>query len=223
MIPRRKLNNVRQIEIGTNRLVLGKLYPRSFQAPAKICGIARAVENGENRKDILLNCEVNAVFGKATQPNLSGVTTNLPEQTDIRLRPLKSYRDLEGKLSSQPGPLFFIPSDRFLKFTPRRRFENEVEAHFHPNRFFKSACTCSQGIPSRGFLSNSARRRSSSAACSLVKSGSIQPSSSPNSVQICSTTARFSSAFKPRICSMILISVALTRLNYSGLGNFASP
>jgi hypothetical protein len=44
--------------------------------------------------------------------------------------------------------------------------------HFQPKRFLSSVWTCSHGIPLCGLASKSARRRSSSAICSGVGSGS---------------------------------------------------
>ena len=88
------------------------------------------------------------------------------------------------------------------------RFENNLATHFQPNRCFISALTFSQGIPSCGLASNSATRRSSSAACSGERSGSC--SSSPMISQKSCASLILSScgrAFAASSISVALMSV----------------
>jgi hypothetical protein len=110
----------------------------------------------------------------------------------------------------QTRTLVFIPSGGLNKFDVRRRFENNRATHFQPNRSLSSALTCSQGIPSCGLASKSARRRSSSAACSGVRSGSY-PSSTMISQKSCASLILSSLG---RAFAASRISVALTSSFY---------
>ena len=101
--------------------------------------------------------------------------------------------------------------DRFVKLHTRGGVENERKSHFQPKRLLRSASTCSQGIPARGFFSKSARRRSSSADCSGVKSGSHPlPAMSSHKPWAISIRSLSGSAF-----AAARISAALILQNYS--------
>ena len=97
---------------------------------------------------------------------------------------------------------------RFSKFLFRLRFNDHPKRHhLVRNRFSMSAITSSSGRHRSGCASACAARRSNSAICSGVKSGSTHPSSSPYSCHTCSTNARFSSVGIGRICSMRSVAV----------------
>jgi hypothetical protein len=207
MIPREILKKIRQIELRTVRGIHALALEASRKALLKVRWISRAMEHRQNGKDILFNREVDAVFAESTKPNLARTAANPAEHSGVCLRTIQCPPDLLRKFPTQPGPDGFIPDDRLLKFMSGGRLEQKGPAHFQPYFSRSSALIVSQGIPWWGFCSNSASRRSNSAACSGERSGSAQSSSAPNSVQICSTTWRFSSAGSRRICSMISIAL----------------
>ena len=94
-------------------------------------------------------------------------------------------------------------------FGGRRESNHSVPFHFQPKRSLSSALTCSQGIPSCGLASNSARRRSSSAACSLVRSGSY-PSPATISQNSCASLI-LSSCGRAFAASRISVAVMLQK------------
>jgi hypothetical protein len=202
MILREILKKIRQIELCTNRIVNETLAGFSFQSPEKFGGIPCAMKNGNDGKSIVLNREVNAVRLESFQTNALRPPTNFAKHFRLRLRPLQSLNNFLSEFLSEAGNLIFIPNDCLKEFGLRLWLENKLKTHHQPKRCFISALTCSQGIPLWGVFSKSARRRSSSAICSGVKSGSTHPSSSPYSSQTFSTNARFSSVGIDRICSM---------------------
>jgi len=138
--------------------------------------ITRTMKNRQDGECSVFDGEVNAVTGKPLQTNLASLLTNLWKMFRIDLRMLQRALDLQDELSPQTGALFFMPRNGLNKLGARRWFESDRTAHFHPKRLLRSALTCSQGIPSRGLVSKSAKRRSSSAACSGVRSGSYSSS-----------------------------------------------
>ena len=69
MNPRDILKKIRQIELRTNRIVNEALAGESLQTPEEFVRIPGAVENGNNREDIILVCEVNAVCLKSLEAN----------------------------------------------------------------------------------------------------------------------------------------------------------
>jgi len=121
----------------------------------------------------------------------------------------------QEKLPPKSWLLVLIPRNRLNEFCLGNRLKGDPKTHPQPNRLLTSAFTSPQGIPSFGLASNSAQRRSSSAACSGVRFSSARSSTSPNSFHICSTSSRFSAAGKPRKCCMI--SDPLMFLFYPGL------
>ena len=131
----------------------------------------------------------------------------------IGLCALQRTPDLQHELFAQTRTLPFIPASGFNIFHARRRFENGRTTHFQPNRSLSSASTCSNGIPSSGLARKSARRPSSSAACSGVKSGS-RSSSAINSQNSCASLIRSS---RGRALAASRISDALMVQFYSHL------
>jgi hypothetical protein len=175
------------------------------QAPPELFWIARTVEHRKNGECSVFNGEVYIVAGKSAQTNLPSLSTNFWEPFRIGLRPLQSTIYFQNKLFPQTWALSFIPNSRLIIFNTCGRFENEPETHFQPKRLLSSALTCSQGIPSCGLASKSARRRSSSAACSGVRSGSY-PSSAMISQKSCASLILSS---RGRAFAASRISVAL--------------
>jgi hypothetical protein len=202
MILREILKKIRQIELRTNPIVNETLAGFSLQPPEKFGGIPSAVKNGNDGKSTILDCKVDAVRLEPFQTNALRPTANLAKHFRLRLCSFQSLNNFLSEFLSEAGNLVFIPNYCLKKFSLRLWLENKLKTHYQPKRCFISALTCSQGIPLWGFFSKSARRRSSSAICSGVKSGSTHPSSSPYSSQTFSTNARFSSVGIDRICSM---------------------
>lgn len=220
MPPREILKKIRHIELRTTCIVIKTPAGFSFQSPEKLSRIPCAMKNGNDGKGTILDREVNTVRLESFQANALCPTANFAKHFRLRHRAFQRLDNFLGKLLSETWVLSFIPNNCFKKFGFRFGFEDKLKIHHQPKRCFISALTCSQGIPSWGFFSKSARRRSSSAICSGVNSGSIQPSSSPYSSQTFSTNARFSSVGIDRICS--IKSVALTVSNLSVTNYFAS-
>ena len=216
MIPREILKKIRQIEIRTNRIVTESFAGVLLQPAVQYCRIPRAVENRQDGKSIVFDGKVNVVFGEPAQPNLLRPATHLLKKFRVGLCSLQRNLHLQGKLASETRLFTFIPCNRLNQFSASRRFENERKSHFQPKRLLRSASTCSQGIPSCGFFSKSARRRSSSAACSGVKSGSY-PSSTTMSQKSCASLilSACGSAF-----AALRISLALMPIIYR-IGSFA--
>ncbi len=92
--------------------------------------------------------------------------------------------------------------------------------HFQPYFCFNPAWICSKGIPRPGGARASSARRSSSASCSGVRSGSNASSSSPNSVHSFSRISCFSLAESGRMFS--IISETLIGLGLTGIRPIAS-
>ncbi len=185
----------------------------SSQPPPEFLRITRAVEHRQNGKGSVFDGEVYIVTSKPAHMNLSSLLTNFWEAFRIGFRTLQSVICFQKEFLSQTWAPLFIPNGCLVIFNPCSRFENEPETHFQPNRLLSSALTCSQGIPSCGLASKSARRRSSSAACSGVRSESY-PSSATISQKSCASLilSSFGSAF-----AALRISAALMLQNYSGL------
>src|ERR1019366_3424763 len=203
------LESVRRVEVRTNRLVNGSAADFSRQASAQFRWIPCAVKNSQDSKRPVFDSKVDGVFLEAAQANLLCAATNSLKKFRIGQSTLERQFYLRLEFLAESGPLRFIPSHRLLKFRKCRRLENYRKTHCHPKRLLSLASTCSQGIPSWGFFSKSARRRSSSADCSGVSSSS----KAPNFSQTISATACCSARGKCSICSRI--SVALMALIYS--------
>ncbi len=213
MIPRELLKKIRTIELRTNRIVTETLAGFSLQPAQEFRGVTRTMENRNDGKSTILDRKVNAVRLESFQTHALRPATNVAKHFRLHQRPFQNLNNFLGKFLSETGNLIFIPNDCLKKLGFRFRLEDKLKTHHQPKRCFISALTCSQGIPSWGFFSKSARRRSSSAICSGVKSGAIQPSSSPYSSHTFSTNARFSSVGIGRICS--IKSVALMTAIYA--------
>ena len=188
----------------------------SLQPLTQFRRISRTVENRNDGKDIILDCKIKAVRLESFQADSLCPTSNLAKDFRLGLRTLQGLDDFLGKFFSKAWNLVLVPYDGLEEFKFRFGPEAKLEIHHQPKRSRISALTCSHGIPLWGFFSKSARRRSSSAVCSGVKSGFPHPSSSPYSSKTRSTNARFSSVGIGRICSMS--SVALMSSIYPVVG-----
>ncbi|HET7625527.1 MAG TPA: hypothetical protein VFM25_09695 [Verrucomicrobiae bacterium] len=218
MIPQEILKKIRQIELWTNRIVTDSLAAFSFQPPAQFRRIPRAVKNGNDRKNTVLNCEINHVAFEPTETNFLRATTNFLKKFRIGQCTLKRRFYFQFEFFAKAGLRIFIPGNSLIEFKARSGFENDWQAHRQPKRLLRSASTCSHGIPSYGFFSNSASRRSNSAVCSGVKSGS-NPSSMRSSLSFCANSIRSASG---RAFAALNNSVALMALNLIGQKHFAS-
>jgi hypothetical protein len=218
MIPREILKKIRQIELRANRIVTGGFFARLSKSLLEFGWITRGMENRNHCKYIILDREINGVFPELAKANLPRASANSLKMPRIGQRPLQREFYFQFKFSSKSGVLCFVPGDRLFKLQTCRGFEDDGEVHYQPKRLLRSASTCSQGIPSRGFFSNSARRRSNSATCSGVKSGS-NPSPMRSSLSFCASSIR---SAKGRVLAALNNSVAVMQLNLSTTKGFAS-
>jgi len=218
MIPREILKKIRQIELRTNRLVTETLAGISFQPSPQFLRIPRAVKDGNHGENVVLDCEVDAVSFESFQANFARSATHFAEKLWLKLRAVHCLQNFLCKFLSQARSFIFIPNNGLKEFGLRFRLKERVELHHQPKRCRISALTCSNGMPRRGFFSNSARRRSNSAACSGVKSGSY-PSSRRSSFSFCASSIRSASG---RVFASLNNSAALMELNLPAKNLFAS-
>jgi len=170
-----------------------RALPRnSFQPSLQFRRIPRAMENRKDGENVVLDCEIDGVFLEPAQANSLCAATHFLKKLRIGQRTLKRRFYLQFEFFTESGAFAFMPNNRLVEFKPCNRFEDDRKAHCQPNRLLRSASTCSQGIPSRGFFSNSARRQSSSEACSGVRSGS-KPFPAMSSHKSCASLMRLSS------------------------------
>ena len=186
------------------------LAGQSFESLLQFRRVARGVENRKHCKDVILDREVDGVFFESSEANLLCASANSLKMTRVGHRPLERQLHFQFELAPQPRTFSFIPSNGFFKLQTGSGFENNQQPHFQPKRLLRPASTCSQGIPSWGFFSKSARRRSSSAACSGVRSGSY-PCPETFSQRSCANLMR---SFSGRDVAARRISVALMALIY---------
>jgi hypothetical protein len=149
------------------------------------------MKNCQNRKCVSFGREVNIVFVETAQTNSPGSFANFWKPFGLGLCPLQGPFKIRDKLVTKSRSLPFVPSSSLCKLQSRFALKNDPETHFRPKRSLSSAFTCSQGMPSCGLASKSARRRSSSAICSGLKSGS-NPSSIIISQKSCANLIRSS-------------------------------
>lgn len=186
------LKKILQNEICAKRLLNGLIATRSFQPAQEFIGISRAVKYGYDRKNIIFDREVNAIAFKTFEANFTRPAAHLPIATRLGSRVLDSLQNFISKLISQAWRFIFIPRDGLNELGSRLRLEKGMDTHYQPKRLRISASTCSSGIPRRGFFSNSASRRSNSAACSGVRSKST-PSLAKSSLSFCASSIRSAS------------------------------
>jgi hypothetical protein len=205
---RENSKNDRAKQVRPARILAGIRSAFSSQPTPKLLRITRTVEYRQNGECSVCDRKVYVVAGKPLQTNLPSLSANPWETFRISLRALQSTIYFKTELFAQTGALLFVPSSRLGQFIPCSGLENELKAHFQPKRCFISALTCSQGIPSSGLASNSAIRRSSSAASSGVKSGSY-PSSTMISQKSCASLilSSLGSAFAASRISVAFIPV----------------
>jgi len=195
---------VRQTKIRRSRIVTGTLASFSFQPSPQLGRVSRAVENRNDGKGVVFDGEINAVSFESFQTDFAGTATKFAKNLRLNERAIQCLKNFLSKFLSQAGAFIFIPRYGLKEFLLRRRLENSLEAHSQPKRCRISALTCSKGIPSWGFFSNSARRRSSSAINSGDSSGS-------RSSKRASAIPRRSSGLNSR--AFAKISVALMQIS----------
>ena len=200
-----------RVEAPNQQSLIRRTAGRSPEPATEFGRISAAVKNGNYRERLLFNCEVNTIAIEPLQPQLPRAA-HFWKKLGFLASALQRLNYSTREVEPQAGLAFFIPGYRLEEFQPGLRLEGHPPERFLANRVLISFSICFKGIPLLGFFSNSAMRRSSSAICSGVRSGSTHPSSSPNSCHICSTKARFSCVGIGRIFSMS--SAALMRLIY---------
>jgi hypothetical protein len=223
MIPRKILKKIQQIEIRTNRLVTETRARFSFQPPAQFRRIPCTVPNCGNDHfgSFGVDGEINRVRPRRRNFYFSRQSGCRWKSFRVVTNFSESFINFTRKSLAESRQALIVKINGFDKFPFRCVFNDDPEFHRLARcRFSISAMTSSSGRQRSGCASASAARRSSSAICSGVKSGSIHPSSSPNSSQTFSMNARFSSVGIGRIFSMR--SVVLTELNLPAIPSFAS-
>jgi hypothetical protein len=204
----------------TNRhaLRLGlRPQPRSsFQPPAQLRRIPRAVENRSHVGGIQFNRIIDAVFTKSLESCF--VSRRRGEAKAFRgfQNLLERCVNFDSKFVAQAGMLFFLPRCRVFKFQASKGRKDDCAIHALRlfRRSWSSACTVSHEIPRSGCCRSSSARRSSSATWSGVSSSSKYSSRTFSATSYCSANGR------RRICSMI--SVAFMALKLFAVRHFAS-
>src|ERR1039458_409411 len=151
------LESVRRVEVRTNRLVNDTAGDALWQAPVQCRWIPRAVKNCQDRERPVFDGKIDGVFLEAPQANFLRAATNSLKKSGVGQRTLEHGFYLQLEFLAESGPLTFIPRNRLFKFKKCRWLKNHRQAHCHPKRLLSLASTCSQGIPSLGFFSKSAR------------------------------------------------------------------
>ena len=195
----------------------------SFQSSSQFCGTSSTMPDGKDFyfPMFYVNGEINRVRPRFGHFCFMRRSCCQAKSLRIMLQGLKKRLKLIVKAPAQANLTRFIPIDGVIPFLLRLVLRDDLECHlFARRRFLISAETSSAGVPRPGCFKASSARRSSSAICSGVKSGSIQPSSSPYSSQTFSMNARFSSVGIGRICSMR--SAALMPIKLTPANRFAS-
>src|SRR5205823_2075050 len=109
MIPREILKKIRRIGFPTNRRARRRCWSHSFQASPEVAGIAAAVENGDNRKYVVLNREVDVVCIESFEANFPRSTADSSEKFRLAAGPSQRSKNFLGKLTSQARIFVFIP------------------------------------------------------------------------------------------------------------------
>jgi hypothetical protein len=221
MIPREILKKIRQIELRTNRIVNDALANFSFQSLPQFRGIPRAMPD-RNHFDLAMFCvdgEINRIrprrghFGFVCQQRCQ------PKSFRILSQSLKKRAKLIIESQTKANLAFFIPINSLIPLRFRVRRSNDFESHFLASkRFLISTETSSTGVPRPGCFKASSARRSSSAICSGVKSGS-SPCSMRSSLSFCASSIRSANG---RVFAALNNSVAVMLLNLQATLSFAS-
>jgi len=169
------------------------------------------MEYSQYAQDFVVHNEEYAISPKFFEADDSHLAANFSVSVWMGGRVHQASDDLNRELLPKFRPLAFVPGNRFDKLRLGCSLENEIQGRFQPNFFSIFRATSGHGTPLPGFASNSASRRSSSAACSGDNSASCSVSL-PNSRQICATRSRCSISGKRRISSRI--SALLMRIIY---------
>ena len=218
MTPREILQKIQHWRIRLYQPTTGREMYFLIQPPLQFSRISRTVKNRYDRADAIFDCEINAIRLEAFQPNSTRSAMHSFEQFRMRLRTVNGFQSFRGEFLTQAWGLSFIPDNSLKKFDFCLWLKKRIEMHYQPKRSRISALTCSKGIPRRGFFSNSARRRSNSAICSGVKSGS-NPSLRRSSFNFCANSIRSASG---RVLAALNNSVALMLGNLPAVHLFAS-
>lgn len=212
MSPLEILKKFRQFALHTNQLMKPGIRPPLPKPTAQFGGVSFAVPHGDDF-DLLpkaIHDEEDRVrpaldFCFSSQPPGKTETLRLSSQGDNR------FPNRRIKTQTQALPSRFVPINRFVPFPPCLRLDDDGHC-FARSRCSISAKTSSAGIPRSGCLSASSARRSSSAICSGVSSGSY-PCSEMSSQSSCASSMR---SFNGRAIAAFRISVALMAGIYPG-------
>jgi hypothetical protein len=213
MIPREIVKKIRQIELRTNRIVNETLAGELLQSPAQCGGISCPMKNRNHDQlgPTLQNREVNGVR-PAQHFDFLSCRPREGKLSWIFSRFGKCRVNFACKSSADPACLGIVPCYCFFKFCFGLSIKNDAESHSLARyRFSISAKTSSIGRQRSGWALASAARRSSSAICSGVKSGSI-PSSRRLSVSRCANSIRSASG---SAFAALNNSIALMAASYS--------
>jgi len=199
MIPREILKKIRQIEIRTNRIVTETLLDGSFQPLAQFRRIPRAMPDGKDFDFPMFSIdgEVHRVGPRRRNFGLPGSGRGTKKSFGLVRKAVEHFAQGDIQPVAHSRLLLVIPQNRFKPVAFSFGLDSDREGHFLARkRSSISAKTCSTGLPRPGFFSASSARRSSSATCSGVSSGSNSSRrrsktwycSSNGSLWICSKT-----------------------------------
>jgi len=215
MIPREILKKIRQSELRTNRIVTETLAGFSFQPSPQFGGVLVSLPDGHDFHQMFFfkNCKVNRIW-PADDFCLASGRRSFSVAKRVRNDLLKIIVKHHGEASANSRLSRFIPVTGCAHLFAHFSLDDEAEPHFFtPYRANISARKVSHGMPRSGCARASAARRSSSAICSGVSSGS-------KSSRSCSKTSYCSSNGSSRIFSKTC--VALMALNLTDIKFFAS-
>jgi len=193
----------------------------SLQPPPQFRRIPRAVPDGNHLHFTVLRVdgEINRVGPRFGHLRFSRRWRCQPKPIGFIRQSLEKSLKFVVESPTHASLACLIPIHRLIPFPLGFGFRNDFERHFLARRrFLISADTSSIGVPRPGCVRASSARRSSSAACSGVKSGSY-PSSRRSSLSFRASSIRSASG---RVFAALNNSVALMGINLSGLKRFAS-
>jgi len=218
MIPREILKKIRQIEIRANRVATETLAGASFQPPAQFRWISRTVPDSYHFDFGVrfIDYEVNRVR-PAKHSRLACFATSFGETKRLGSNRCNYRIHFKDEPNAKSFGLPLIPCHCFPKFKRGLGVMDDPKHHF---RYLAnvSSRSCSQEMPRPGFWRASSARRSSSAICSGVKSGS-KPAAIRSSV---SRRARSIRSSIGRAFAALNNSVALMGTNLTATNLFAS-
>ena len=150
MIPREILKKIRQIELRTNRILSETLTSVLSKSPTESVRISVWMPNGDHPNFHPFDCEVNPVF-KPRHARFADSVGFFLKQFGILFDALKQREKFGVKFPAQSGLALFVPVQGLQVIQIGGRFKPHAP-HFQPKRLEACSRTCSNGIPSSGFL-----------------------------------------------------------------------